>query len=678
VEHLADCLKELGKTLISLNQNDEARKTYDECRKLVAHKLLQERESAVANLAEVYIDLGELSNAIHEAADSYQWWMNAYKTQSELVKTDTGSKPDSSENSRLADILEWLADLASRTGHAADAVGFGRESVALRMKRREVLKDAGSRNSLAFGYLWLAGALDRVGKSQEAIENGDHPIELRKENCKERSDQETHNQLVEALTTQGQRLRNSRSLADARKQYDEALKDAKDMAAAASTSTAFKRKPALRWADALESLAALDREAGDHAMALTRIDEAISQYARAISIAPDVDSRKSLASAYEQKAGLLERLGGFADALAPLKANLAMREELGAKVAGGKTDLAGAHGQLAFLHLLSGDVAAADAEYSLSLKLAQDLAAAPPNPDGEDFEARRRRAQAMESLAPRSVSCGKVRVARDAYRQALQLRKRLSDDDHSDAFAKAACRETAAGAAALEFLAGDPERAQQYSQQALAHSQELVKLDPENSGNQRSLGLDLEAAARIALQQGRFSEADAYLSQAIAVIEKLAAQQPAHVADREALARQRKWQAVCQTGAAPQAVSQRPVEVQRAWALFQAEQLSRQGKVEQAHQALEAQRTANAGNGEGLFDVARAAARCAWNTTGGKNLDALSATQNQAIALFCQQAIGALTGAAKAGFQAADKFLDPDLDIVRRTPGYRAIIATGR
>jgi tetratricopeptide (TPR) repeat protein len=620
-----------------------------------------------------------------------------------LSKTAKGSKPDAFERSRLAIILEWLADLARRAGHAGDAVRFGRESVDLRMKRLDVLKDADSRNKLAFGYLWLANALDRVGKSQEAIQNGDRQIDLLKEIRRDRGDQETRGLLVKALRAQGTRLLNSRELADARKRYDEAFKEAEDMVAAASKGSG--RIPALRLADVLESLAASDREAGDYAAALKRIDGAISQYQRAISIASNIDSNESLASAYEQKADLLERLGRFADALAASKTNLATREKLGAKTA-----LARAHGQWAHLHLLLGDAAAADAQYAMSLKLEQDLAAASPSPGKEDFEARRRQAQAIESLASRSAACGKVKDAREAYQQAVQLRKRLSDDDPSDAFAKTACRTTATGAAALELLAGDSERARQYSQQALALSQELVNLDPQDAGNQRSLGLDLEQAARIALQQERFSEADAFLSRAIAVTEKPVPkqpasqqpasqksasqkptpprpipQQPARAADREALARQRKWQAVCQVGAALQAasqgpavVSQRPVEVQRAWALFLAEQLSMDGKVEEAHKALEAQRASNAGSGDGLFDVARAAARCAWHTTGGKNLDALTPSENKAIARFCQQAVGALGAAVKAGIPAADNFADPDLNIVRRTPGYPAIIPTGR
>jgi tetratricopeptide (TPR) repeat protein len=602
-----------------------------------------------------------------------------------LVKTEKGSKPDSYEKTRLAVILEWLADLARRAGHAEDAVRFGRESVDLRVKRLDVLKDADSRNKLAFGYLWLANALDRVGKSDEAIRCGDRQIELLVLIRKERNDQESRDLLVKALRAQGTRLLSSRNLPDARKRYDDARKEAEAMVAAAPKGS--ERVPALRLAEALASVAAVDREAGDYDAALKSVDGAIAQYEQAINKASSADARESLASACEEKAALLLRLGRFADAQASSIKGLGLREKADSgKSRQAKAALARAHGQLARLQLLSGDAAAADAAYAQSLKLERELASPAASPGKEDFESRRLLAQSIESLALGSIACGKVADARKTYEQAVQFRKQLSDDDPADALAKAACQATAAGAAALELMAGDSEKAKQFSQQALALATELVKLDPQDSGNQRSLGLALEQFGRIAARQERFSEADNYLSQAIAVTGKLAAQQPARAADREVLARQQKWQAVCRAGIASQIASQtasqtappRPAEIQRAWDLFEAEQLSLDSKEEDASKRFEALRAKSAGDAEGLFDVARAAARCAWDATFGDNVDALTPARQKAVVRFCQQAVQTLAESLKAGFKAAEKFADPELDIIRRTPGYPAFTPTGR
>ena len=236
----------------------------------------------------------------------------------------------------------------------------------------------------------------------------------------------------------------------------------------------------MRLGDVLAALAAVDREAGDYDAALKTMDAAIAQYERAIGISTSVDARDSLATAYEDEAEVLLRLGRVGR-----RAGLGRQGPGHAREARHRPRAARPRPRWPRPSLnwpgsnsSAGDAAAADAalrpgdrpQIANSRRLRQTSPARaqirPPQsrplqsrtPAKEDFETRRLRAQALESLAAASAACVKVADARKAHDQAVQLRKQLADDDPADALAKAACQAADSAAAAMELLAGDSRR----------------------------------------------------------------------------------------------------------------------------------------------------------------------------------------------------------------------------
>jgi len=118
--------------------------------------------------------------------------------------------------------------------------------------------------------------------------------------------------------------------------------------------------------------------------------------------------------------------------------------------------------------------------------------------------------------------------------------------------------------------------------------------------------------------------------------------------------------------------------VQRAWALFQAEQLSRAGRHDLALAEFQRLGKAWAGEAGAQFELARAAARCALLAMGAGDLadleeplrSNLEAPLRSIRDRFIDLSLAALEGAVEAGFQDAGKFCDEELDIVRTSPLY--------
>ena len=61
----------------------------------------------------------------------------------------------------------------------------------------------------------------------------------------------------------------------------------------------------------------------------------------------------------------------------------------------------------------------------------------------------------------------------------------------------------------------------------------------------------------------------------------------------------------------------------------------------------------------------------------GENADAVNAARQKAVTRFCQQAVQAMGEAVRGGWKSADKFANPELDVVRRSPGYKDALPAG-
>jgi WD40 repeat protein len=658
VENLADSLEAIAGARIGRHETAAARKLYHECEALLEHELLALEDQ---NRAEIFVDLGQLSNYLEDYSNSNKSWLAALKLQE---KRALYSEPGDYVNERLAYIKEWLADVERKVGHTQEADRHGKEGVDLREKRLAAAQEHVDRKqSLAAALKWWAYALDRVGKSEQAIVAVDKEIELRRAVFADRGDQASHLSLIDALSDQGDRHTRTRQLSEAIRFYEEARQEAEKCWEEAPV--AFKIVPANRHARAIEDLASIDRAVGEYTSAADKLQTAFDLRKKF------EESEPNRAAAYVSLADGLARVGRLSESLEASEDGMNVRAKLfeidpeNPK----RRELASARTGLARSQLLLGDFQKACHLYDDALAHWEEFTKLGDSADMNDFELRRRQAEAHASIAHQSQVRGLFTKAKDHYRQAVGIYRQLSLDDSQDADAKAKWRDAAFDSAHLALRLGDPSASAAAADEALTIARALTQLDKPNTSYQRSLASSLELMAKFDLENDR--PATSYLNEAIAILKQLTMSNPSQKVDSESLERVSTRLTICELVEMQGKIEEQTDDVKREWAYFQAEKLTGMGNYELALEKLKGLQQTN--DPLDLFKLARCAARCAWIATRGTDVSDLRGSEQQAYNQFCQQSVSWLKEAVEKGFKSPEKFLEEDIDLVRSADGYAEV-----
>jgi WD40 repeat protein len=671
VENLADSLEAVARARLDLHQTAAAHKVYHRCKALTEVELLASEDPA-GKRAGIFIDLGQLSNYLEDYSNSSHWWLAALEQQEKLVLY---SEPGDYANERLGSIKEWLADVERKVGRTQDADRHGKEGVELREKRLDAAQEHVDRQqSLAWALKWRAYALDRVGNSEEAIVAVDMEIESRRAVFADRRDQASHLSLIDALSDQGNRHARTRHLSDAKQFYDEALREAENCLSAAPED--FKTMPANRQAKALEDLAWIDRALEDFPSAADKLKAAFDLRNKF------VESQQNLAAAHVSLSDGLARVFRFSASLKESEEGKRIRAKLfeidpeNPK----RRELASALTGLARSQLLLGDFQKACHLYDDALAHWEEFTKLGDSADMNDFELRRRQAEAHASIAHQSQVRGLFTKAKNHHRQAVEIYRQLSigdDGDVADADAKASWRDAAAASARLALRLGDRSAAAAAADEALNLSRDLTQLDQPNTGYQRSLASSLELMAKIELESVGSAASKMYLNEAREILNKLTNSNLPRKEDSESLERVKTRLTICDLVEMTVKIEEQPDAVKRKWAFFHAEKLAGTGNYEQALEKLRGFQQTD--DPLVLFERASCAARCAWIATRGTDVSDLRGSEQQAYNQFCQLSVAWLKEAVDKGFKSPEKFLEEDeddeddIDLIRTAPGYAEV-----
>ncbi|MGO9465621.1 MAG: tetratricopeptide repeat protein [Isosphaeraceae bacterium] len=284
----------------------------------------------------------------------------------------------------------------------------------------------------------------------------------------------------------------------------------------------------------------------------------------------DMASRRALAAANFELAGLTAKVGRNADALAAHLSVLAARRELAAlpgagaadeadvgrsltEVAGllesaGKTDLAldayrEAEGLLSREASSSPEARAALAAcrsrmggfltsigkndealaaYRLARSDQEELAAAPD----ASPQARRELADTVNRIGRLLANTGRPREATDEYRTALRIRKKLADDDPADSEFRNALAASHNNLGILLFKSGRPKEAESEYRTALAIREQLAHDNPAVSEFRMQLQASHFNLGNLLRQTGRLKEAEGDFRSALAIERELADDNP--------------------------------------------------------------------------------------------------------------------------------------------------------
>jgi WD40 repeat protein/tetratricopeptide (TPR) repeat protein len=673
VENLAAHQRDLGLSLIALRQYDRALGVYASCRKLPEHRLLAPEE-ALPMRARVRFYLGCIGRYLNYYNESYDYLINSHRDFQKLIGLGGESSTDSGDKFWLALTAGSIADLACWTGRTAEAEDFGRKSLRLYEEESSRLaEDAGAYVNLSIAQEWLAYVLDRAGKSEEACDDGEKGIKSGGEALKRRQFQYDFSSLSDALAKQGNRLLQTRPLAQAQAAYERARTVGEGMLAAAPAG--LRLTPRAFIATAREGLAEVARLEGAYGKARELLGEAARIRRELAKTAGTFAAKEALASTNERFASLLQDLGEFPAAVSKQEESWTLLGEINGTSSDPEHQeaLTASTFALAYARWLNGDTQEAERLFDKAEARHRDQLNREGEPPNLDFEARRRRARIWHELGTWSSVRGSVALGRSAFKEALDGRSRLAADDKSDAYAKGDLGETAAAAAALELNIGDLDHAGQRAQQALEVSQELFTLDAQNTGNRRALAQDLGRLGEIALARGNFDDAEKRFQAAIRAGAALTTITMARVADRSMIERWRARLAVCQFAGSKKGVSDPRPELQLASSLLQAEHQSRAGEFDAALEKLRQLAEVSAGKADALVELSRSAARCALAAAGRQHRTDLKPSSDAVSRRFAELSLSLLARAVDAGCDDAAKFRDTDLDVVRALPQYRDV-----
>lgn len=142
--------------------------------------------------------------------------------------------------------------------------------------------------------------------------------------------------------------------------------------------------------------------------------------------------------------------------------------------------------------------------------------------DPLDNQSRVELANSLERRAKISARMGSSDEEIDFHHQAMAIRKRMLEEDPTNALRKRAYSISFDNLGKAELKRGNMNVAKELLEKSLAMSRELVETDPKNTTKRKDVGLSLASVGNVLLKQGKLSEAQELFKESLSIFEVLA------------------------------------------------------------------------------------------------------------------------------------------------------------